>query len=68
MGQQLVLQILRKVAELSVEGVVKQNGPGHEHIMTFKPYAFKSIILIALTESHTPPAHVVPLGLRPRGP
>ena len=33
MRQQLVLQILRQTAELSVEGVVKQNGPGHAVIM-----------------------------------
>jgi hypothetical protein len=33
MRQQLVLQILRQTAELSVEGVVKQNGSSHAGIM-----------------------------------
>ena len=43
--QQFVLKLVYQGFELSVEGVVKENGPDHEQIMDLKTYGVKSIFV-----------------------
>lgn len=50
MRQQLVLQILRQIAEPGVEGIMKQNGQSRERLMASNPYVFKTMIVQVLTE------------------
>jgi hypothetical protein len=58
MRQKFVLKLLHQGFELSIEGVVKENGPSHGQIMVLKTYGVKPIFLDFEFDIHRVPEGV----------